>query len=344
MPLRAAIDLGHLRLARAGTARAALALADAAQALPGVEVVRLGEGPLVERDAPGRARTVLALDLAWHPVLARRAARRAAADVLHCAIPRGPLRPGSPPAVVAVYDVLHLQAPETMSGWNRRMARLTFARVVRAAARVVATSRDAAEALERDVGVAPGRIVLAPLGVDERFRAPAPRLPAPLAGPFALFVGTLEPRKNLPRLAAACARLELPLVVAGAGGWGPDAVPAGDVRFLGRVDDDALHALYAQAAVVCVPSLHEGFGLTAAEALATGAPVVAAARGALPDVCGEAAVLVDPLDVLGIAGGIEEALRRAPKLRAAGPLQVAPLTWARHAELVAGAWRAAAGA
>ena len=93
-----------------------------------------------------------------------------------------------------------------------------------------------------------------------------------------------------------------------------------------------------------MPSLHEGFGLTAAEALATGAPVVAAARGALPDVCGEAAVLVDPLDVLGIAGGIEEALRRAPKLRAAGPLQVAPLTWARHAELVAGAWRAAAGA
>ncbi len=99
------------------------------------------------------------------------------------------------------------------------------------------------------------------------------------------------------------------------------------VRALGHVDDAFLPGLYAGAAAFVLPSLYEGFGLTALEALAAGIPVVAADRGALPEVCGKAAQLVDPTSAEAIADALERALDDPARWRAVGPARAAPLTW-----------------
>ena len=103
------------------------------------------------------------------------------------------------------------------------------------------------------------------------------------------------------------------------------------MRALGHVDDALLPGLYAGAAAFVLPSLYEGFGLTALEALAAGVPVVAADRGALPEVCGDAALLVDPLDAEAVAAALERVLDDPAPWRAAGPPRAAPLTWAATA-------------
>ena len=164
-----------------------------------------------------------------------------------------------------------------------------------------------------------------------------------------LFVGTLEPRKNLRRLVAAMAAADgdrLPLVVAGPAGWG-DAAPAdvgrADVRFVGFVAPADLPGLYAAATVFAYPSELEGFGLPVAEAMAQGAPVVTSAGRSTEEVAGGAAVLVDPLDVDSIRAGIVEAAARADELAAAGRARAADLTWEAAAERTLAVYREAAG-
>ena len=128
---------------------------------------------------------------------------------------------------------------------------------------------------------------------------------------FVLFVGTLEPRKNLARLIAAIARpdVRLPLVVAGADGWGDVDISTGadDALFLGFVPDTDLPPLYGAASVFAYPSEREGFGLPVAEAMSQGTAVVTSRGTSTEEVAAGAAVLVDPFDVDSIAAGIDEA-------------------------------------
>jgi glycosyltransferase involved in cell wall biosynthesis len=338
--MRVALDLAHLRQGRAGVARVSLALRDALRARGDVEVVPLGQGPALPRGALRRRGLVLAQDLAWYPLGTRRAARRARADVHHCPLPRAPLTRGRPPLVVTVHDLAVLRFPETLSGWNRRYSRATLARVLAAADRVVCVSEDTARDCAELAGVARERLRVVPNGVAPVFATAEPPA-AEIAGDYVLFVGTPEPRKNLARLVDATRRGDLRLVVAGGEGWGA-ALPTGDahVTALGFVEDDErLHGLYAHAACLALPSLHEGFGLPALEAMASGCPVVAARAGALPEVCGDAAVLVEPTSVESIAGGIAEALGRREELRTAGLARAAGFTWAAAAERLVDVYR-----
>jgi len=137
-----------------------------------------------------------------------------------------------------------------------------------------------------------------------------------ISGPFALHVGTLQPRKNLVRLLAACDRLRrrgapVQLVLAGQRGWldAPilDAVGrmSAFARYVGPVPDAALRALLAEARLFAMPALYEGFGLPALEAMAAGVPVAAARAGSLPEVLGDAAVFFDPLDLDAMAAAID---------------------------------------
>jgi glycosyltransferase involved in cell wall biosynthesis len=164
--------------------------------------------------------------------------------------------------------------------------------------------------------------------------------------PYILFCGTIEPRKNLPRVIQAFQALDRPdleMVLVGQRGWKEDIEAAltklaGRARRLGLVPRGDLEALYSQAAVVVYPSLREGFGLPVLEAMAQGAPVVTSAGTATEEVAGDTALLVDPLDVDAIATAIERLLddrSLAAQLGKAARERAATFTWSRAAELVA---------
>lgn len=195
-------------------------------------------------------------------------------------------------------------------------------------------------------GIDAARLRHVPLGVDVE-RAPlaeVARVRALYRLPerYLLFVGTIEPRKNLRGLARAVALLDdpIPLVVAGADGWGDAGADLiGDVTFLGFVPNEDLRGLYAGAHVFCYPSELEGYGLPVLEAMAQGAPVVTSMDTATEEAAGGAAVLVDASDVGDIARGITEAIARRIELDALGRQRAANATWMRTAELTAAAYR-----
>jgi glycosyltransferase involved in cell wall biosynthesis len=180
----------------------------------------------------------------------------------------------------------------------------------------------------------------------QRAAARAHTLPMPEEGGYIFFLSTIEPRKNLTTLLEAYSLVRdnghvrpLPaLAVAGREGWLFEKVYTrieelglkDTVRLLGGVPDDVLVGLYQGARVFAMPSLYEGFGLPALEALACGVPVLASNAGSLPEVVGDAGLLLDPNDVEVWAAALERVLLdtgEAQRLRAAGPVRAAPFTW-----------------
>jgi glycosyltransferase involved in cell wall biosynthesis len=208
---------------------------------------------------------------------------------------------------------------------------------------IIAPSQDTADDLNALLRVPAEKLRVVPNGVDALFFGPPLRATAERP-PYVLFVGTPEPRKNLSRLISAMTILRERgrrenLVIVGGGGWG-DGVPSGlGVQQAGRVSDEALHTLYANASCLALPSLHEGFGLPALEAMAAGTPVVAGNSGALPEVTGGAAVLVDPLSPEEIADGIERAVDERDRLVPLGRSRARQFTWDRAAALTAKVYR-----
>jgi glycosyltransferase involved in cell wall biosynthesis len=302
--------------------------------------------------------------LAWEQVRAPALADQLGVDVWHGPHYTIPLRLRVP-AVTTVHDLTFLKHPE----WHERSKVVFFRKMIPAsaarAAAIVAVSEATAKAIG-DVLEPAAPVLTIAHGVDhDRFR-PAPiGNPADLAAldpvgvrpPYIAFVGTIEPRKAVPTLVEAFARLagdhpDLRLVVAGADGWGTEEARAaiaasGLATRIVRVrwvPDEALPALLRQAAAVAYPSHEEGFGLPALEALACGAPLVTSAESPMAEVAGPAALLVPP----GNAGALAWALNRvltdaelADRLRHDGPKSAAPYTWEASARLHLDAYRLA---
>ena len=340
--MRVALDAEHFRQAEAGIARYARNLARELRSLDGIEVIEIGGGERAPRGSLRKRLTTLRQDLLWYPFQARATAARLGANIYHSPLPRGPLREGRPPFVVTVHDLVALRFPETTTAWSRLHTRLALRRVVSAADRVITPSADTAADVQRLLGVDAERVRVVWNGVDGDFfqSGPAPEK----TDPYVLFVGTPEPRKNLSRLAKAMRVLRSQgrphrLVIAGADGWGGETPHDPHIQWAGRVTDTELRSLYANASCLALPSLHEGFGLPALEAMASGTPVTAARVGALPEVVGEAAVLVDPLDVRDIARGLERCLVNSAELVAKGRLRAAQFTWRQCAEKTARVYR-----
>jgi len=247
--------------------------------------------------------------------------------------------------VVTLHDLVFLHEPEhfTRHGvgvFNRSLD------LVRRRADLVLCSSQATMDDCAAAGIAADRLRLVPLGVEvERASADdvaSVRAAYDLPDDYLLFVGTVEPRKNLRGLVAALD--ELPhgaaLVVAGADGWGDTGVePDPRVRFLGFVPSEDLAGLYAGASVFCYPSEREGYGLPVLEAMAQGTPVVTSRGTATEETAGSAAVLVDPFDHVDIARGIDEARRRRTELAAKGLARAQRRSWADTADLTAAAYR-----
>ncbi len=227
--------------------------------------------------------------------------------------------------LLTVHDLSFIRAPETAAPGLRAYLGHVVPRSVARADHVLADSEATRQDLIELYGTPADKVSVLYSGVDKRFRPVADELVLEEVrhrygigeGPYILSVGTVQPRKNYGRLAEALHRLGRPairLVIAGGRGWLDDALYTQiaalgleeRVKFTGFVADEDLPALYSGACVFAFPSLYEGFGLPPLEAMACGVPVVASNTSSVPEVVGDAALVVDPYDV----GALAEALER----------------------------------
>jgi glycosyltransferase involved in cell wall biosynthesis len=293
----------------------------------GVERIELGE-----RRQPVRMAVRL-------PLLLRRV-RPALAHFLHVIPPawRGP-------SVLTVQDLSFEHFPEVMSWSDRFFFRTFVPRSARRADRVLTGSASTKRDLVERYRVPEEKIVVTPYGVDPVFRPDGPRREQP---PYALVVGALQERKR-PELALLALRAvdsELRLVFAGPDRGLEDAL-RDDARLLGLVDRvefaghvarDDLAALYRGAACLVFPSRYEGFGLPVLEAMASGTPVVATRSSSIPEVAGDAAILVDG-EAVELASGIARALSERDRLVSAGLERARHFSWAETARRTAAVYR-----
>ena len=299
----------------------------------------------------------------WEQAVLPLLTRRDRLDVFHAPVNVAPLLAPCP-TVVTVHDLAFLREPGRLPARRRRYLTTMTRASVRRAARVLAVSEYTKNDLLEAFGVPPDRVVVTPLAVDETFSPPSLealavfRAKHGLAGPFVLYVGTLEPRKNVPGLLRAFAEIvtEVPheLVLVGAQGWMTEEIDRAlsDVRLEGRVrvtgyaDDAELPLWYGAADLFVYPPFYEGFGLPPLEAMACGTPVVASAVSSLPEVADDAALLVDPADREALADAMRRVLTDpalAAELRTRGRTRAARCSWARTAVATVVAYREAAG-
>jgi glycosyltransferase involved in cell wall biosynthesis len=268
--------------------------------------------------------------------------------------------------VVTVHDLAFKRFPETAPhGTKWWLARLD--RALDRATRVIAVSESTRRDLLELSGVEPARVAVIPLGVDRTlFRPPGPEAVAAarsafgLDGPYVLYLGGIEPRKNLPNLLAAFSRLtaDVRLVIVGGGvEWNPEGSDLlgqalaklpdgvrGRIHRTGYVSEADKVALLGGAEAFVYPSLYEGFGLPVLEAMACGTPVVTSNVSSLPEVAGDAADLVDPADPASIADGIDRVLGDAElrtRLVDGGLHRAERFTWEETATRTAGVLREA---
>lgn len=261
----------------------------------------------------------------WTMVALPLHARHAALGLIHLQYLAPPFLPC--PFVTAIHDVVWRAMPETFPRLHRIVMNAQMPRTARRAARIICGTQSAARDIKKFLPVRAGKIAVTPYSIDPRYDTPVTQEQiqdvrqkyALGAAPFVLSVGVLQPRKNLPRLIEAFERClqshpDWPhqLVIAGKKGWGQEQSairnPQSRITTTGYVEDEDLPALYAGAACFAYPSLYEGFGLPILEAMACGAPVLTSNSGAMSEVAGDAAQLVDPLSVESIAGGLEQVL------------------------------------
>jgi alpha-1,3-rhamnosyl/mannosyltransferase len=301
----------------------------------------------------------------WSLVGLPRAAARARVDLIHAPAYTAPFWAPAP-VVVTIHDVSYERHPEWYPYRRDWLRRAFYRRSARSATHILTDSVFSAGEIAAAYGIPRDRITVATLGVSEAF-ARADRqlpceLPAAVTSPFLLHVGDLHERRNLAVAVEAVLEARrhfgalptLSLVLAGmdagigdslcalaAGADAPDAV----VR-LGPVEESLLHSLYSCATALVYPSRYEGFGLPLVEAMATGTPVIASRAASIPEVLGDAGILLDPDDTRGWTEAImavvnDEALRA--RMSAAGLSRATSFTWARTARTTLDVYRRAAG-
>lgn len=264
-------------------------------------------------------------------------------DLVHCTgvIPAA----SDAPMVATLHDVAWRHRPDQFTRHGVRVFEQSL-REIRTRARLVLCPSAATMLDAERAGIPADRLRLVPWGVEAFPVNDVDRLAVRekhgLPSEYLLFVGTLEPRKNLRRLTQALemSGADVPLIVAGAQGWGEDVSDCDPrVQFIGFVPDTDLPALYSGAAAFCYPSEREGFGMPVLEAMSYGVPVVTSRGTSTEEVAGGAAVLVDPFSVEDIARGIESALADRRSLSAKGLRQAARHRWSETARLTVQAYR-----
>lgn len=301
----------------------------------------------------GRLENVLR-DIIWTPVLLPIKAQQAGVDILHLPAHRAPLI-CPVPMVVTFHDLTLLRYPEAFNAWTRYYSRITFPMIVRRATRIIAVSESTKRDLVNLLAVPADKVTV----VYEGPQAGLHPIEDPsvieqtlqeyrLRRPFILHVGTLEPRKNIPRLLRAYHYLRvtrsLPhtLVLVGRLGWRYreifDTITelrlSDEIRWLGYTPVDALARLYSAANVLVYPSLYEGFGLPVLEAMVCGCPVVTSNVSSLPEVVGDAGITIDPTDGNALAEALYHVVSDsglAAEMRRRGLERAKLFTWEQTA-------------
>lgn len=313
------------------------------------------------RRAPGWAGGSSAR-IAWEQVGLALVASGGALDVFHGTVNVLP-RALKTPSVVTIHDLAFLEWPEHLPWTRQRYLAWGVSEAVKRARVVLAPSEATKTDIVEKLGVEPARVMVTPLATRVRHRERSAeewevlQIRYGLTGPFILFVGTVEPRKNLARLVRAfdliSKDVEHELLLAGPSGWNSQdlerAVTESPARFrirrLGFVPDDDLAMLYQSAAVVAIPSISEGFGLPVLEAMAAGGAVLTSSTSSMPEVGGDGAHYVHPMSVEGIAQGLDRVIKDHElnaRLRENGLRRAMAYTWEETARLTVAAYRRAA--
>jgi glycosyltransferase involved in cell wall biosynthesis len=372
--MRVALDLTSVPPRMAGVGSYLAGLVDALQRVDEVNEYLLVVGAALREafpvrsprfsvvTVPDRSRPVRLL---WEQVSLPALVARLRVDVLHSPHYTRPLRPLPCASVVGVMDLTYVLLPQ-YHAWSRRVF---FRRMVPAAAaladRVIAISESTKRDAAAHLGIPAGRIDAIPLAISAAYRADIPawdidatRQRLDLPQEYVLFVGTIEPRKNLPRLVRAYAnavRTEpaFPaLVLVGMRGWQTGEFERAlaesgvrtRIRIAGYVPEEDLPRVYAGATLFVYPSLYEGFGIPVLEALACGIPTITSSTSSMPEVAADAALLVDPHDTDALAAAMLRLFRDEPLrgvLRRRGIARAADFNWERTATLTIETYRRA---
>lgn len=351
--MRVCIDIQSAITQRAGVGRYTKSLVEHLGPLAGGDELRLFYFDFK------RAGTPLSVDHATHAAvrwLPGRLAQKAwtaigwppfnwfagAAEVFHFPnFIRPPLTRGK--SVVTIHDVSFLRHPETTEERNLRYLTAQIRKTVEQTDRIITDSEFSAREIAELLGVHPDRVTAIPLGLTHHAASPDARAVQALKldRPYLLFLGTLEPRKNIPFLIDVFERLtsfDGDLVIAGMKGWKyepilqriRDSQHANRIRYLEYVEDHLLPGLYAGAELFVFPSLYEGFGFPPLEAMRCGTPVVSSNGGSLPEVLGDAAERIEGFDAGEWAARLEQVISdRAlrDRLGAAGRKRAAIYRW-----------------
>jgi glycosyltransferase involved in cell wall biosynthesis len=287
--------------------------------------------------------------------------QRLRADLVHYPASVGNVI-GLPGTVLTVHDLSFMVEPQWFRAGRAAYYRLAVARSARTAARIVADSEATAADLRERLRLPADRIDVVPLGVDESLAPAAPeqcreaRLRYGLPEHYLLFLGTLEPRKNVSRIVRAWSRAvdvdkDMPdLVLAGRYGWKVEPIlhevmespHFARIHLPGFIAREDAPAVMTAAEGFVWPSLYEGFGLPPLEAMACGAPVLTSNTSSLPEAVGDAALTIDPEDESALTEAIHRLVTDAPlreTLRAKGLARVKEFTWRRTAERSAETYR-----
>ncbi len=318
----------------------------------------LGAPPVVV--VPGTIRTLYpSWDLFGHPALPEALADAA---VIHATNPAAvpPVRDGQR-LVVTVHDLAFERFPELFPRNWRWLYRAGLRAAVKRADAILVPSKSTADDVCSRTSIDPTRVHVTPLAssLTSSDDDPADVLALlNVTSPYVLCVGTVEPRKNLTRLVRAYRQVapDVPhaLVLTGATGWHADDVETelarpgtGTILRTGHVNDEQLDALYRGANAFVYPSLYEGFGLPVVEAMSRGVPTITSNTSSLPEVAGDAALLVDPTDVSEIAEALASVLTDpvlADDLRTRGRARAATFSWAATARATLDVYRQVTGA